>query len=182
MDTSQTPILKNQIVIINLLCEVALTIGINTDNVPKEEKRKREDTDRKREQANKKEFEDKCKRNAKDAMKDGNGDDGDNQPLIKRVRLAGYRRTSSTTPTAEISTSTISQTPSEGSEKGKKVHNSESITDQSLRLKMEVVKELDSGVDIDLKEIGFVKPEKESTRSEKTKSFSMKTISAVSSK
>ena len=65
-------------------------------------------------------------------MKDGNDDNGDNQPLSKRVRLAGYKRTSSTTPVAAISTSTISKTPSEGSEKWKKVHKSESIADQSL--------------------------------------------------
>ena len=46
-------------------------------------------------------------------MKDGNDDDGDNQPLSKRVRLAGYRRTSSTTPATAISTSTISKNLSE---------------------------------------------------------------------
>ena len=96
---------------------------------------------------------------------------GDNQPLSKRVRLAGYRRTSSTTPAAAISTSTISKTSSERSDKGKKVHKLESIADQSLRLRMEVVKELDSGVDIDLKGIGFVEPEKASTKSETTKSL-----------
>ena len=115
-------------------------------------------------------------------MKDGNDDDGVNQPLRKRVRLAGYRRTSSTTPTTTISTSTNSKTPSRGNEKGKKVHKSESIADQSIRLKMEVVKELDSSVDIDLKEIGFVEHEKAITRSETTKSLSMKTIRGVSSK
>ena len=104
-------------------------------------------------------------------MKDGSDDDGDNQPLSKRVRLAGYRRSSATTLAAAISTSNVSKTPSEGSEKGKKVHKSESIVDQSLRLRMEVVKELDSGVDIDLKGIGFVEPEKASTRSEITNSL-----------
>ena len=109
-------------------------------------------------------------------MKDGNDDDGDVQPLRKRVRLAGYRRASA------ISVSTISQTPSEGSEKGKNVQKSESTADQSLRLRMEVVKELNYGVDIDLKGIGFVETEKASTRSEIAKSLSMNTIREVSPK
>ena len=65
-----------------------------------------------REQAKKKASKDKCKRNVKDAMKDGSDDDGDNQPLSKRVRLTGYRRASATTPAAIISTSNVSKTPS----------------------------------------------------------------------
>ena len=104
--------------------------GINTNNVPKGEKkkradieRKRDDTERKREHANKRASKDKCKRFSKYAMKDGRDDDGDNQPLRKIVRLASYRRDSATTP-ADVSTSNVSQTPSEGSEKGKKVHKS----------------------------------------------------------
>ena len=133
-----------------------------------------EDTERKR--ASK----DKCKRNAKDAMKDGSDDDGDNQPISKRVRLVGYRRASATTPTTAISTSNVSKTPSEGIEKGKKVHKLESIADQSLRLRMEVVKEVDSGVDIDLKGIGFVEPKKASTRPKTVKSLPRKTTREVS--
>ena len=45
--------------------------------------------------------------------------------------------------------------------KGRRSTNQESIADQSLRLRMEVVKELDSGVDIDLKGIGFVETKKQ---------------------
>ena len=45
---------------------------------------------------------------------------------------------------------------------------------------MEVVKELDSVVDIDIKGFGFVKTEKASTRSETANSLSMKTIREVS--
>ena len=52
--------------------------------------------------------------------------------LVKRVRLAGYRRSSSTPPAA-ISTP-ISKTLLERSDRGKKVNQSESIEDQSLRL------------------------------------------------
>ena len=96
------------------------------------------------------------------------------------MRLAGYRRSSSTTPVA-ISTP-IFEIPSERSDKGKKVYKSESLTDQSLRLRMEVVKELDSGVDLDLKGIGFVKPEKASTKSETTMSLHIKSTKDVSSK
>ena len=90
-----------------------------------------------------------------DGKKEDNDDDGDNQPLSKRLRLAGYRRSRSTT-LAAISTH-ISKTPSKRSDKGNKVNQSEFISDQSLRLRLEVVNELDSGVDIDLKGIGFVK-------------------------
>ena len=120
-----------------------------------------------------------ARKNAKDAMKDDSDDDGDNQPLSKRVRLAGYRR-ASTISAAAISTPNVSKSPSKGSEKGKNVHKSESIADQSLRLRMEIVKELDSGVDIDLKGIGFVKTGKTSIKSETAKSPSRKTIKEVS--
>ena len=152
----------------NLLCEVASTSGINTDDVPKGEKkkrgdieRKREDTERKREQEKERASKDNCKKNAKDVMKDGSDDDGDNQPLSKRVRLAGYRIASATTPATAISKSNVFKTPSERSEKWKKVHKSESISYQSLRLRMEVVKELDSSMDIDLKGNCFVKLKKQ---------------------
>ena len=101
---------------------------------------------------------DKYKRNVEDAKKDGSDDDGDNQPLSKRVRLAGYRR-ASIIPAAAISKHNV-KSPSEGSEKGKNVYKIESIVDQSSRLRMEIVKELDSGVDIDLKGIGFVETRK----------------------
>ena len=54
-------------------------------------------------QEKKKTSKDKCKRNAEDARKDGSDDDGDNQPLSKRVRLAGYKRASaSNIPAAAI--------------------------------------------------------------------------------
>ena len=65
-------------------------------------------------------------------------------------------------PAAAISKSNI-KSPSKGSEKGKNVHKIESIADQSLRLRMEIVKELDSSVDIDLKGIGFVETGKAKT-------------------
>ena len=91
-------------------------------------------------------------------------DDGDDQPFSKRVRLAIYRRTN-IIPAAAISKSNV-KSPSEGSGKGKHVHKIDSIADQSLRLRMEIVKELDSGVDIDLKGIGFVETTKTSKRSE----------------
>ena len=97
------------------------------------------------------------------------------------MRLAGYRRTSSTTPAA-ISTTNIYKTPSEGCDKGKKFHKLESIADQSLRLRMEVVKELNSSVDIDIKGIGFVEPEKATTKYKITKSLYMKTTKEVYSK
>ena len=42
-------------------------------------------------------------------MKDGSDDDGVNQPLSKRVRLAGYRRASTTTSAAAISTPNVSK-------------------------------------------------------------------------
>ena len=88
-----------------------------------------------------------CKPNAKDAGKDDN-DDGDNKPLSKRVRLAGYRtKSSQTRQVAAISTSKNIKTPSE---KGKQVDRPKSIVEQSLRLKMEIVKELYAGVDIAL--------------------------------
>ena len=93
-----------------------------------------------------------------DAKKDGSDDDGDDQPLTKRVRLAGYKR-ASIIPAAAISKSNV-KSPSEGSGKGKHVHKTESIADQSLRLIMEIVKELGSGVDIDLKGIGFIETHK----------------------
>ena len=126
--------------------------------------------------------EEECKRNNKDGKKDDDDDDGDNQPLSKIVRLAGYRRSSSTT-LAAISTP-ISKTPSERSDRGKKVNQSESIEDQSLRLRLDVVKELDSGVDIDLKGIGFVEPanEKASTKYKSTMSLPMSTTKEVPSK
>ena len=54
-------------------------------------------------------------------MKDGSDDDGDNQPLIKRVRLVGYRRDSNIL-TVVISKSNVFKSPSEGSEKGKNAH------------------------------------------------------------
>ena len=60
----QATILEDQSVIKNLLCEVALTNGINTDDDPKGEKRKREDTDRKRDQAKK-----KAKTNAREMLR-----------------------------------------------------------------------------------------------------------------
>ena len=96
---------------------------------------------------------DKYKRNAEDANKYGSDDDGDNKPLSKRVRLAGYRR-ASIISVAAISKSNV-KSPSEGSEKGKHIHKTESIADQSLRLIMKIVKELDFGVDIDLKRSRF---------------------------
>ena len=80
------------------------------------------------------------------------------------MRLVGYRR-ASTISAAAVSVYNV-ESPSEGSEKGKNVYKSESIADHSLRLRMEVVKELDSGVDIDLKGIGFVETIKARTRSE----------------
>ena len=134
------------------------------------------------EQAKKKASKDKCKRNAEDTRKNGSDDDGGNQPLSKRVRLAGYKRASTTTSAATISKPNVSISPYEESEKGKNVHKLESIVDQSLRLTMDIVKELDSGVDIDLKGIGYVKTEKASTRYEMTKSLSRKTIREVSPK
>ena len=105
----------------NLLCEVDAESGITTDDVPKGEKRKRRNENRRREetnsgkgdQAKKRASEDKCKKSDTDGNKDDNHDNGDNQPLSKRVRLARYRRSSSTTPAA-ISTP-ISKTPSERS-------------------------------------------------------------------
>ena len=138
-------------------------------------------TERGSDQEKKKASKDKCKRNAEDAKKDGSDDDGDDQPLSKRVRLAGYRR-ASIIPAATISKSNV-KSSSEGSGKGKHVHKIESIADQSLRLKMEIVKELDSGVDIDLKGIGFVETTKTSKRSEiAAKSSSRKIVSEVSPK
>ena len=132
---------------------VASANGINTDDVPKgenEEKKKREVTERGSkvtergsDQAKKKASKDKCKRNDEDAKKDGSDDDRDNQPLSKRVRLAGYRRASaSNIPAVAISKYNV-KSPFEGSEKGKNVHKIESIADQSLRLRMEVVEELE---------------------------------------
>ena len=70
------------------------------------------------------------------------------------MRLAGYRR-DGTIPAAAVSASN-EKSPYEASEKGKNIQKSESIEDQSLRLRMEVVKDLDSDVDIDLRGIGFV--------------------------
>ena len=50
LEANQASILENQSVIMNLLCEVASASGINTDDVPKGEKRKMEDDiERKRE-------------------------------------------------------------------------------------------------------------------------------------
>ena len=208
LEVNQASILENQSVIINLLCEVASANGINTDDVPKgenedkkrsgdEEKKKRkvtemgserkvnergsEVTERGSDQAKKKASKDKCKRNVEDAKKDGSDDDGDDQPLSKRVRLAGYRR-ASIIPAAAISKSNV-KSPSEGSGKGKNFHKIESIADQSLRLRMEIVKELDSGVDIDLKGIGFIETTKTSKRSKTAaKSSSRKIVSEVSPK
>ena len=191
LEVNQAIILENQSVIMNLLCEVASANGINTDDVPKgenEEKKKREVTERGSEvtergsnQAKKKASKDKCKRNDEDAKKDGSDDDGDNQPLSKRVRLAGYRK-ASIIPAAASNKSNV-KSPSEGSEKGKNVHKIESITDQSLRLIMEIVKEIDSGVDIDLKGIGFVETGKAKTGSETiAKSSSKKIVREVSPK
>ena len=51
-----------------------------------------------------------------------------------------------------------------------------------MRLILEVVKELDSGVDIDLKGIGFVKLEKAGTKCKTTMSLHMTTTNEVSSK
>ena len=51
-------------------------------------------------------------------------------------------------------------------EKGSMSTEQDSITDQSLRLIMEIVKELDSGVDINLKGICFIETTKTSKRSE----------------
>ena len=113
LEANQDNILENQSVIMNLLCEFVVACGNTTDDVPKGEKRKRETESRRRDEANKKKkeeekmkrddamkkkkAEDKCKRSAKDGKKDDNDDYRDNQPLIKRVRLAGYRRSTSTT-------------------------------------------------------------------------------------
>ena len=116
LEANQASILENQSLIMNLLCKVAPASGIYTNNVPKGKKKKREDIERKRDvtergskQAKKKAFKDKCKRNANDAMKDGGDGDGDNQPLSKRVRLAGYKRASVTTPATVISTTNVSK-------------------------------------------------------------------------
>ena len=49
LEVNQASILKNQYVIMNLLCEVSSTSGINTNDVPKGKKKKREDIERKRE-------------------------------------------------------------------------------------------------------------------------------------
>ena len=43
LEANHDIILENQSVIMNLLCEVASASGINTDDVPKGEKNKRED-------------------------------------------------------------------------------------------------------------------------------------------
>ena len=83
--------------------------------------------------------------------------------MSKRVRLAGYKRASASNIPATAISKYNAKSPSEGSEKGKNVHNTYFIADQSLRIRLEVVKELDSGVDIDLKGIGFVETGKEST-------------------
>ena len=80
------------------------------------------------------------------------------------MRLAGYRTKSSQTgQVAAISTSKDIKNPSD---KGKQVHKPESIAEQSLRLRMKIVKELDAGVDIDLKGIGFVETRNSSSKSE----------------
>ena len=100
------------------------------------------------------------------------------------MRLAGYRRAIASTHSSSCNLKIImSNLHRKGSEKGKNVHKTESIADQSLRLRMEVVKELDSGVDIDLKGIGFVETGKASTRSETVaKSSSRKIFREVSPK
>ena len=87
-----------------------------------------------------------------------------------------------TIPAATVSTSNI-KSPYEGSKKGKNINKSESIADQSLRLRMKVLKELDFGVDIDLRGIGFVETGKARTGSETAaKSLSRKIIKEVSPK
>ena len=139
LEATQAIILENQSVILNLLCEVASANGISTDDVPKGEKnqktkqqkdgkRKRGGTEKNKEekQVRKKSYKEAsketCKPNAKDARKD-DSDDGDNQPLRKRVRLASYRTKSSQTgQVAAISTSKDIKTPSD---KGKQVHRPE---------------------------------------------------------
>ena len=171
MEATQDIIYENQSVTLNLLCEVASANGISTDDVPKgkkkqktkqqeDGKRKRGGTEKNKEEkqvrkkASKEASKETCKPNAKDARKDDN-DDGDNKPLRKRVRLAGYRTKSSqlgkylqSQPSKDI------KTPSDKMEAS---HILESIAEQSLRLMMEIVKELDVGVDIDLKGIGLLK-------------------------
>ena len=182
--------------ILNLLCEVASANGISTDDVPKGEnkqktkqqedgKKKRGGTENNKEEkqvrkkASKEASKETCKPNAKDARKD-DSDDGDNQPLSKRVRLAGYRTKSSQTgQVAAISTSKDIKTPSD---KGKQVHTPEFIAEQSLRLMMEIVKELDVGVDIDLNGIGFIETRKSSSKSETVNPSSMTKIREVPSK
>ena len=97
------------------------------------------------------------------------------------MRLAGYRR-ASIIPATAISKSNV-KSPSEGSDKGKNVQKIESIVDQSLRLRMEIVKELDSGVYIDLKGIGFIETGKAKTGSTTVeKSSSKKIVKEVSPK
>ena len=82
LEANQDSILENM----NLFCEVTSARRINTDDVPKGEKRKRksesrrmEDTESmRREESNTKASEDKFKRNATDEKQDGNDDEGDN--------------------------------------------------------------------------------------------------------
>ena len=49
LEVNQASILENQSVIMNFLCEFATASGINTDDVPNGEEKKREDIERKRE-------------------------------------------------------------------------------------------------------------------------------------
>ena len=90
------------------------------------------------------------------------------------VTLVGYRiKSSQTGQVAAISTSKNIRNPSD---KGKQVHRPESIAEQSLRLGMEIVKELDAGVDINLKGIGFFETRNSSSKSETVKPSSMTKI------
>ena len=107
LEATQVIILENHSVILNILCEVAFANGISTDDVSKGEKKQKTKQQKDGERnmggteenkvekqvmkkASKEASKETCKPNDNDARKD-DSDEGENRPLSKRVRLAGYR-------------------------------------------------------------------------------------------
>ena len=131
--------------IINLLYKLVATSRISTYYDPKKEKRKRGGVDL---------HTTSCKRNDTGVRKNN----GDNKTLRKKVRIAGSRRDISRSKSVTLTPNPSVKSAQDGDKVVTKFIHLESIVDQSLRLKQEIFKELDSGMDLNLKEIGFVEP------------------------
>lgn len=146
---TQFAMLENQSQMMAMLLQLTSPMGEQVADVKKGEKLAKR----------KRVVDDSSCRSNKDGNDENDGDDDDDQPLAKR-RPSGSRTGISRSipkPSTGVSESSPStQQTSKSTRDGKeKRQQPESLLAQSLRLRHEVVKELDSGVDLNLKNSGM---------------------------